>query len=74
MSIQYHGQNARLSEAVTANGLVFLAGMVPENTDADTTAQTRDVLAQIRSLAGPMRLKQTTHSRSHHLPARSGRL
>lgn len=47
MSIQYHGQNACLSEAVTANGLVFLAGMVPENTDADATAQTRDVLAQI---------------------------
>lgn len=47
MSIQYFGQTPRLSEATVANGFVFLAGMVPENTAADVTAQTRDVLAQI---------------------------
>ena len=64
MSIQYHGQNARLSEAVTANGLVFLAGMVPANTDADATAQTRDVLAQIDYL-----LAQCGSSKQHILEA-----
>ncbi|UOO82882.1 RidA family protein [Uruburuella testudinis] len=47
MTVQYHGQTPRLSEATVANGFVFLAGMVPERTDADATAQTRDVLAQI---------------------------
>lgn len=47
MTIQYHGQNARLSEATVANGFVFLAGMVPERTDVGVTEQTRDVLAQI---------------------------
>lgn len=47
MTIQYFGQTARLSEATASNGFVFLAGMVPENTDADVTEQTRDVLRQI---------------------------
>ncbi|MDO5640557.1 MAG: RidA family protein [Neisseria sp.] len=47
MTVQYHGQGARLSEATVANGFVFLAGMVPEHTDAGVTEQTRDVLAQI---------------------------
>lgn len=47
MTIQYHGQSPRLSEATVVNGFVFLAGMVPENTDVDTTEQTQDVLAQI---------------------------
>ena len=47
MSIQYHGQSARLSEATVTNGFVFLAGMVPERTDVGITGQTRDVLAQI---------------------------
>ena len=47
MTIQYHGQSPRLSEATVVNGFVFLAGMVPENTDVDTTKQTQDVLAQI---------------------------
>ncbi|MGR6980264.1 RidA family protein [Testudinibacter sp. P27/CKL/0425] len=47
MTIQYFGQTVRFSEATVANGLVFLAGMVPENSDADITEQTRDVLAQI---------------------------
>lgn len=47
MTIQYFGQTARFSEATVANGFVFLAGMVPENSEADITEQTRDVLAQI---------------------------
>ena len=47
MTIRYFGQTARLSEATVANGFVFLAGMVPENTSVDVTEQTRDVLRQI---------------------------
>lgn len=45
--IQRFGSNQRLSEAVVANGFVFLAGMVPEITDSDITTQTADVLRQI---------------------------
>lgn len=45
--IQRLGSNHRLSEAVVANGFVFLAGMVPEDTSGDITAQTFDVLKQI---------------------------
>lgn len=40
----------RYSEAVIANGLVFLSGMVPENLEADATAQTSNVLAQIDAI------------------------
>lgn len=47
MTIQYFGQTPRLSEATVANGFVFLAGMVPENTEAGATEQTRNVLEQI---------------------------
>ncbi|RRD89623.1 RidA family protein [Conchiformibius steedae] len=45
--IQRFGGNYRLCEAATANGFVFLSGMVPENTDADIGGQTADVLRQI---------------------------
>lgn len=41
------GTTPRFSEAVIANGFVFLSGMVPENIDADIRAQTANVLAQI---------------------------
>ncbi|MFC7407727.1 RidA family protein [Hydrogenophaga atypica] len=37
----------RLSEAAVFNGVVYLAGMVPERGDADIRGQTQDVLAQI---------------------------
>ncbi|TDR80028.1 RidA family protein [Paludibacterium purpuratum] len=50
MTIYRHQPGARLSEAVVANGLIFLAGQVPNNTDVDATAQTADVLAQIDKL------------------------
>jgi enamine deaminase RidA (YjgF/YER057c/UK114 family) len=39
--------SARYSEAAIFNGVVYLAGMVPECEAPDITAQTRDVLAQI---------------------------
>lgn len=37
----------RLSEAAVFNGVVYLAGMVPERGDTDIRGQTEDVLAQI---------------------------
>ncbi|MFC7462424.1 RidA family protein [Hydrogenophaga defluvii] len=37
----------RLSEAAVFNGVVYLAGMVPERGDTDIRGQTQDVLAQI---------------------------
>lgn len=50
MTIQHIHSGTRLSEATVAQGLVFLAGQVPTNEDADITAQTEDVLAQIDAL------------------------
>ena len=47
MDIRYYGTTPRYSEAVTANGFVFLSGMVPENPEADAQGQTENVLAQI---------------------------
>jgi len=41
------GMAARYSEAAVFNGLVFLAGMVPERGDVDIRGQTQDVLAQV---------------------------
>lgn len=38
---------ARYSEAAVFNGVVYLAGMVPEGEASDIRAQTADVLAQI---------------------------
>ena len=46
-NIQRFGSNARLSEAVCANGFVFLSGIVPEDTSGNITAQTTDVLKQM---------------------------
>lgn len=37
----------RYSEAAVFNGVIYLAGMVPECAETDITSQTRDVLAQI---------------------------
>lgn len=45
--IQRLGSNSRLSEAVVVNGLIFLAGMVPETDSVDVQVQTADVLRQI---------------------------
>ena len=39
--------SARYSEAAIFNGVVYLAGMVPECEANDITSQTADVLAQI---------------------------
>lgn len=49
--LQRIGMAARYSEAAVFNGIVYLAGMVPEKGGADVRGQTQDVLDQItRSL------------------------
>ena len=50
MSIKRHNPSDILSKAVEANGFVFLAGIVAENTSGDVKAQTRDVVGQIDKL------------------------
>lgn len=45
--IQRIGMTPRLSEAAVFNGIVYLAGMVPERGDTDIRGQTEDVLAQV---------------------------
>ncbi|WP_234266786.1 RidA family protein [Hydrogenophaga sp. NFH-34] len=45
--IQRIGMAARYSEAAVFNGIVYLAGMVPERGDTDIRGQTEDVLEQV---------------------------
>ena len=45
--IQRIGVATRYSEAAVFNGIVYLAGMVPERGDTDIRCQTEDVLAQV---------------------------
>ncbi len=47
-NIQRIGMAARYSEAAVFNGVVYLAGMVPERGDTDITGQTEDVLQQVQ--------------------------
>ena len=42
----------RMSQAVIANGMVFLAGQVADDASADITGQTRQILAAIDKLLG----------------------
>lgn len=46
--IQRVGMAARYSEAAVFNGVVYLAGMVPERGDTDIRGQTQDVLDQVQ--------------------------
>ena len=48
--IQRFHIGARLSETAVFNGIVYLAGMVPEDGATDIRGQTADVLAQIDRL------------------------
>ena len=43
---------ARLSQAVVAGGLVYLAGQVADDTSKDVTSQTKQVLEKIDHLLG----------------------
>jgi len=62
--IQRIGMAARYSEAAVFNGVVYLAGMVPERGDTDITGQTADVLAQVEQ-----RLKEAGSDKSRILRA-----
>jgi enamine deaminase RidA (YjgF/YER057c/UK114 family) len=50
MSIRRIEPGARMSQAVVANGLVFLAGQVATDTSANVEGQTRQVLGEIDRL------------------------
>ena len=50
MMIRRIAEEARLSGAVVAGGMVWLAGQVADDPSADTEGQTRDILAQIDAL------------------------
>ena len=62
--IQRHGMAARYSEAAVFNGVVYLAGMVPECEAADIRSQAADVLAQVEQ-----RLKEAGSDKSRILRA-----
>jgi enamine deaminase RidA (YjgF/YER057c/UK114 family) len=46
--IERHGVAARYSEAAVFNGVVYIAGMVPERGDTHIRGQTQDVLEQVQ--------------------------
>ena len=50
MTIQRFDANQRLAEMVAYNGVLYLAGQVPENTAADAYQQTKEVLTLIDAL------------------------
>jgi enamine deaminase RidA (YjgF/YER057c/UK114 family) len=50
MQIRRIAEEARLSGAVVAGGLVWLAGQVADDPTADAEGQTADILAQIDAL------------------------
>jgi enamine deaminase RidA (YjgF/YER057c/UK114 family) len=62
--IARHGMAARYSEAAVFNGVVYLAGMVPERGDTDIRGQTADVLAQVER-----RLTEAGSDKAHILRA-----
>ena len=52
MQIERINPGARLSQAVVAGGLVYLAGQVADDTSKDVTSQTEQVLEKIDRLLG----------------------
>ncbi|MDB5371179.1 MAG: RidA family protein [Roseomonas sp.] len=50
MTIKRLAEEARLSGATVANGLIFLAGQVADDASLDAEGQTADILAQIDAL------------------------
>lgn len=62
--IQRIGIAARYSEAAVFNGVVYLAGMVPERGDTDIRGQTEDVLTQVEQ-----RLQEAGSDKSRMLRA-----
>ena len=47
MSVVRHESHGILSKVVEGGGLVFTAGITPDNRDQDVTDQTREVLVEI---------------------------
>ncbi len=64
MGLQRLHVAARYSEAAIFNGVVYLAGMVPECAAADIRSQTADVLAQV-----DLRLKEAGSDKACIRPA-----
>jgi len=64
MTIQRLHAGKRLSHAVVHNGIVYLAGQVPDDGAGDITAQTESVLAKIDQL-----LRESGSDRSRILSA-----
>jgi enamine deaminase RidA (YjgF/YER057c/UK114 family) len=50
MSIKRHQVGPRMSQAVEANGMVFLAGQVADDPSADVAGQTKQILDKIDKL------------------------
>lgn len=48
--IQRHNVGPRMSEAIIYNGVLYLAGQVPQNADADEATQTHEVLETVEKL------------------------
>ncbi len=64
MNIQRFHVGARMSETAIFNGVVYLAGQVPEDGSQDIKGQTRQVLAAIDTL-----LAEAGSAKSHILRA-----
>ncbi len=58
-SIQRLLPGARLSEAVVFNGMAFLAGQVPEDTNRDAEGQTAEVLSLIDNVLAQLGTDKT---------------
>ncbi|WP_233850083.1 RidA family protein [Paraburkholderia sp. HD33-4] len=51
--------NARMSQVVTANGVVYLSGQVPDTAGASITVQTTEILTRIDALLATAGLDRT---------------
>lgn len=59
MTIQRFQPGPRMSMAVSAHGLLFIAGQVADDTTADVAGQTRQILAKIETLLAEAGLNKT---------------
>ncbi|VVD70894.1 RidA family protein [Pandoraea terrigena] len=51
--------NARMSQIVVANGVVYLSGQVPDTADASVTVQANEVLTRIDALLAAAGIDKT---------------
>ena len=59
MTIQRIQTNNRMSQAVVANGFIFLAGQVATDTAEDVAGQTRQILTKIDALLAEINSDKT---------------